>query len=111
FVLTDRGEYVSAAARETVDLLGIILSVNAAYRPDLKGLVEVFHRIAKDWQSPFVPGAIDARRPELELRCGSKPSALTLRDYVHYLQSVFSEYNLCADRRHRLTSEMMACGV
>jgi putative transposase len=111
YLLTDRGEYVSAAARETGDLMGFSLSVNPAYRPDLKGLVEVFHRIAKDWQSPFVPGAIDARRPELELRSGSKPSAMSLRNYVQYLQSVFSEYNLCADRRHRLTSEMMACGV
>jgi len=108
---TDRGEYVSEAARQTCEMLGVSMAVNQAYRPDLKGLVEVLHRIAKDWQSPFVPGAIDARRPEYELRPDAKLSALTLRDYVQFLQSVFSEYNLCADRSHRLTSEMMACGV
>jgi hypothetical protein len=108
---TDRGEYVSAAARLTCEMLGVSLAVNPAYRPDLKGLVEVLHRITKDNQVPFVPGAIDARRPEYELRPSAKLSALTVRDYVLYLQSVFSEYNLCADRSKRMTSEMMACGV
>lgn len=109
---TDRGEYVSAAARRTCEILSISLAVNAAYRPDLKGLVEVLHRIAKDWQSTFLPGAIDARRPELDLRAPSaKQSALTLREYVQYLHGVFAHYNLCADRSHRMTSEMIATGA
>jgi hypothetical protein len=108
---TDRGEYVSAAARETCESLGVSLAVNAAYRPDLKGLVEVLHRITKDWQSTFLPGAIDARRPELELKPSAKHSALTLREYVHYLHGVFGHYNLCADRSHRMTSEMIAAQI
>ena len=105
---TDRGEYVSSAARQTCESLGVSLAVNAAYRPDLKGLVEVLHRIAKDWQSTFLPGAIDARRPELELKTLAKDSALTVREYVHYLQGVSAHYNLCADRTNRMTAEMIA---
>jgi hypothetical protein len=86
--------------------------LNPAYRPDLKGMVEVLHRILKDEQYPFLPGAIDRRRRELELS-GSNPneSVLTLRDYVHYLVGVVNHFNLFADRSDRMTSEMIAAGV
>jgi putative transposase len=107
---TDRGEYVSAGARQTCEMLSLELSIDPPYRPELKGMVEVLHRIAKDEQFGFVPGAIDARRRELELRPNAKLSVMVLRDYVHYLHSVFNEYNLCADRRDRMTSEMIAAG-
>lgn len=110
-VWTDRGEYVSAGARETCLSLGINFAVDPPYRPDLKGLVEVLHRIAKDRQYHFLPGAINARRKELENRPSAKESALTLREYVHYLHGIFSHYNLFADRNHRLTMEMIGAGV
>lgn len=110
-VWTDRGEYVSAGARETCLDLGINFSVDPPYRPDMKGLVEVLHRIAKDKQYHFLPGAINARRKELENRPNAKASALTLRDYVQYLHGIFSHYNLFADRSHRLTMEMIGAGV
>ncbi|WP_081630057.1 DDE-type integrase/transposase/recombinase [Thiomonas sp. FB-6] len=110
-VLTDRGEYVSAAARETCGRLGINLAVNPAYRPELKGMVEVLHRITKDDQFGFVPGAINARRRELELKPSAKESALTLREYVQYLYLMIAHYNLHADRSKRMTAEMIAAGV
>lgn len=110
-VLSDRGEYLSAGARETCLQLAINTAINPAYRPDLKGLVEVVHRIAKDEQYLFLPGAIDARRRELELKPTAKESALTLREYVQFLQGTFAHYNLFADRSHRMTSEMIAAGV
>lgn len=110
-VLGDRGEYLSCGARETCAQLAINFMINAAYRPDLKGLVEVVHRIAKDEQFRFLPGAIDARRRELELRTYAKESVLTLREYVAFLHGIFNHYNLFADRSHRLTSEMIAADV
>lgn len=110
-VWTDRGEYVSAGARETCSYLGMNFAVDPPYRPDMKGLVEVLHRIAKDKQYPFLPGAINARRKELENRPSSKESALTLREYVQYLHGIFSHYNLFADRSYRMTMEMIGAGV
>lgn len=110
-VQADRGEYLSLGARETCQELGINFEINAAYRPDLKGLVEVVHRIAKDEQFQFLPGAIDRRRKELELKPSAKESALTLREYVRFLQDTFSIYNLFADRTHRVPAEMSGAGV
>ena len=107
----DRGEYVSAGARETCLELGINLAITPAYRPDLKGLVEVLHRIAKDEQFPFLPGAINARRKELDLRTDARESALTLREYVQYLHRIFAHYNLFANRDDRMTVEMIGAGV
>jgi putative transposase len=98
-VLSDRGEYLSTGARETCLQLAINTAINPPYRPDLKGLVEVLHRIEKDEQYRFLPGAIDARRRELELKPNAKESALTLREY------------LFADRSDRMTSEMIAVGA
>jgi len=110
-VMCDRGEYLSLGARETCEQLAINFMINAAYRPDLKGLVEVVHRIAKDQQFSFLPGAIDARRRELELKTSGKESALTLREYVAFLHGIFNHYNLFADRSHRMTSEMIAANA
>lgn len=109
--LCDRGEYLGAGARETGKVLGINFEFNPSCRPDLKGLVEVLNRIAKDQQFYFLPGAIDARRKELELKTDIRASAYTLREYVQFLHTIFNHYNLFADRRHRLTSEMIAAGV
>ena len=108
---SDRGEYLSTSARETGKTLGINMSFNPAYRPDLKGLVEVLNRITKDEQYYFLPGAIDARRRELELKPDARESALTLREYVQFLYSTFTHYNLFAPRESRLTSEMLGAGV
>jgi len=110
-LLCDRGEYLSAAARLTAQVLNFNLSFNPAYRPDLKGLVEVLHRVTKDEQFRFLPGAINARRAELELKSNARESVMTTREYVHLLHGLFAHYNLFADRRHRLTTEMMAAGV
>lgn len=110
-LLCDRGEYLSLAASQTYRCLNINAQFAPAYRPDLKGIVEVMHRIAKDQQFEFVPGAINARRRELELKKDARESALTLREYVQYLTGVFAHYNLHAKREYRLTVEMMAAGV
>ncbi|MDD4925571.1 MAG: transposase [Methylotenera sp.] len=110
-LMSDRGEYLSIAARNTSKELGYDATFNPAYRPDLKGLVEVLNRIAKDKQYFFLPGAIDARRKELELRTDYKESAYTLREYAQYLHRIFTHYNLTANRSHRLSSEMIAMGV
>ena len=110
-LMSDRGEYLSAAARNTSKQLGYDATFNPAYRPDLKGLVEVLNRIAKDKQYFFLPGAIDARRKELELRTDYRESAYTLREYAQYLHKIFTHYNLTANRNHRLTSEMIAMRV
>ena len=107
----DRGEYLSEGARETALRLGLNTAFNPAYRPDGKGPVEVVHRIAKDAQfSNFIPGAIDARRRELELRTDAKESALTLREYVQYLYMVFTHHNAHASREHRNTAELISSG-
>lgn len=107
----DRGEYLSAAAKETGLALRLNLEFAPPRRPDWKGTVEVLHRIMKDEQYRFLPGAIDARRKELELRRDAKESALNLREYVQYLHGLFAHYNLYADRSHRMTAEMIAVGV
>ena len=108
----DRGEYLSAGACQTLLRFGFNSAFNPAYRPDLKGVVEVLHRIAKDAQfSDFIPGAIDARRRELDLKTDARESALTLREYVQYLYMVFTQYNAHANREDRMTSEMVAAGV
>ena len=111
-LLCDRGEYLSKGASLTGMQLIPDLSYAAPYRGDWKGGVEVLHRIEKDQQWLFVPGAIDARRAELELR-RSKPeeSVLTLREYAAYLNTIFTKYNFTANRAHRLDAHMMAAGA
>ena len=82
------------------------------YRPDLKGLVEVLHRIAKDAQFQFIPGAMDHRRKEFDLRKSNPAECiLTVREYTHFLHVLFSEYNLTADRSRRVDAHMAAAGV
>jgi len=109
--LFDRGEYLSIGALQTAGELGFNADYAASYRPDWKGLVEVLHRIAKDKQYFFMPGAIDARRKELELRPDAKTSALTLRQYAQYLTWVFAQYNLHSNRDHRMDFSMIGAGV
>lgn len=111
-LLCDRGEYLSKGHRSTATKLLPMTSYTPPYRGDLKGLVEVLHRIEKDAQFLFIPGAIDYRRKELELRkVNPEDCVLTVRDYVQYLYELFCEYNLTADRRHRMTAEMTAAGI
>lgn len=111
-LMCDRGEYLSKAASLTAVELIPCISYAPPYRPDLKGLVEVLHRIEKDAQFMFLPGAMDHRRAEFDLR-KSHPdeSAMTVREYVQYLHLTFSEYNLTADRKHRVDAHMAAAGV
>lgn len=111
-LLCDRGEYLSLAAKNTAAKLIPCMSYAPSYRPDLKGLVEVLHRIEKDQQFFFVPGAIDQRRAEFELRRFDPTEAvLTLPEYVAYLHHVFTIYNLTAPRHERLDAHMHAAGV
>lgn len=112
-ILCDRGEYLSRGASLTGASLQLInMSYTPPYRGDYKGVVEVLHRIEKNEQFMFVPGSIDARRKEYELRkFDSKTSLLTVREYTQYLNSVFNEYNLCADRSHRVDAHMKATDV
>jgi hypothetical protein len=82
------------------------------YRPDLKGIVEVLHRITKDKQHLWIPGAIDARRKEYELRrFDPRTAAFTVSEYVELLHILFAEYNLVADRSHRVDAHMKGAGV
>ena len=111
-LMCDRGEYLSKAASITGAKLIPCLSYAPPYRPDLKGLVEVLHRIEKDRQYLFVPGAIDQRRKEFELRkFDPNQAVLTVREYTQYLYEIFTEYNLTADRSHRVDAHMKAAGV
>ncbi|MBI1887775.1 MAG: transposase [Nitrosomonadales bacterium] len=111
-LMCDRGEYLSKAASLTGAKLIPCLSYAPPYRPDLKGLVEVLHRIEKDRQFLFVPGAIDMRRQEFELRkFNPNEAVLTVREYTQYLYTIFTEYNLTADRTHRVDAHMKAIGV
>lgn len=111
-LLCDRGEYLSKGASSTALELKLDLAYTPPYRPDLKGLVEVLHRIQKDQMFLFVPGAMDARRAEFDLR-KSKPeqSAMTVREFVQYLHILFARYNLCSDRSSRIDAHMKAAGV
>lgn len=112
-LLCDRGEYLSLGASATgVELKLSSLSYTPPYRGDLKGIAEVLHRIEKNAQFSFLPGAIDARKKEYELRkFDNKKSLLTIREYTEYLYSVFTEYNLTADRSNRLDGHMKADGA
>lgn len=111
-LLCDRGEYLSKAAKITGAKLIPCMSYAPPYRPDLKGLVEVIHRIEKDQQYYFVPGAIDQRRVEFELRQFDPTKAvLTIPEYVAYLYQIFTTYNLTAPRQGRLDAHMAAAGV
>jgi len=94
-LMCDRGEYLSKAASLTAIKLIPCMSYAPPYRPDLKGLVEVLHRIEKDAQFLFLPGAMDYRRAEFDLRKSHpEESAMTVREYVQYLHLIFGEYNL-----------------
>ncbi len=111
-LLCDRGEYLSKAAKITGAKLIPCLSYSPPYRPDMKGLVEVIHRIEKDRQYYFVPGAIDQRRVEFELRRYDPSKAvLTIAEYVAYLYQIFLTYNLTAPRQGRVDAHMSAAGV
>lgn len=111
-LLCDRGEYLSQRAKATGMRLLTTLSYTAPFRPDLKGVVEVMHRIMKNVQYHFIPGAMDARRKEYDLR-RSNPAAATMsvRQYMQFLQECFYVYNLTADRSKRLDAHMIAQGV
>lgn len=108
----DRGEYLSLGGRDTARQLGFEMVHTESRRPDLRGTVEVHHRMVKDVQLDFLPGAMNARRKELELRRSTAhESAMTLREYMNVLQAVFLAHNLTANRSDRLTAEMIALGI
>ena len=111
-LLCDRGEYLCIRAKATGMALLTTLSYTAPFRPDLKGVVEVMHRIMKNVQYHFIPGAMDARRKEYDLR-RSNPAAATMsvRQYMQFLHECFYIYNLTADRSKRLDAHMIARGV
>lgn len=110
-ILSDRGEYLSFAAKETAFEIIDNLSLAAPYRADWKGCVEVIHRIEKDHQV-WVPGAIDARRKEYELRkFDPKTAIFTVAEYTQYLYNTFKKYNLTANRQPRIDTHMIADGV
>lgn len=110
-LLGDNGEYKSLAAKETAYEYIERLSFTPPYRPDLKGLVEVLHRITKDHQF-WVEGAIDARRKEFEMRKFDPTKAIyTVRDYFEHLHNICCVYNLTSDRTKRLDADMIADGV
>lgn len=111
-LLCDRGEYLCKAQRVTAQKLLFQSSYTPPYRGDLKGLVEVLHRIAKDAQFLHIPGAMNYRRAELELRRVNPADCVhTVRDYTQYLYEIFSRYNHEADRTHRVNAHMRAAGV
>ena len=111
-LMCDRGEYLSQGHRATALKLIPLTSYAPPYRGDLKGSVEVLHRITKNAQFLFIPGAMDFRRQELELRkVNPADCVLTVREYTRYLYELFSMYNLNADRSHRLDAMMTAEGV
>lgn len=111
-LLCDRGEYLSRAASEDSLAMLLTMSYTPPRRPDYKGIVEVLHRITKNKTYFLVPGAIDARRKEYELRRVQPwKSALTIQEFVHYLFILFREYNLTSDRSHRLDAHMVAANV
>jgi putative transposase len=111
-LLCDRGEYLSKRAKETGMQLIPCLSYTPPFRPDLKGIVEVMHRILKNAQYNFLPGAMDARRAEYDLRKSNPSEAtMTVRHYTEYLHECFFNYNLTADRKHRVDAHMAAAGV
>lgn len=62
--MCDRGEYLLKGHRETAMKLSPLTSYAPPYRGDMKGLVEVLHRIEKDAQLLFVPGENCRRRQE-----------------------------------------------
>ena len=108
----DRGEYLSKRAKATGMRLNLNLSYAPPFRPDLKGIVEVMHRILKNTQYNFLPGAMDARRAEYDLRRSNPAEAtMTVQHYMQYLHECFFHYNLTADRSHRLDAHMVAAGV
>jgi|GEM_PF-740914 len=112
-LLCDRGEYLSAGQRSTAQKkLLPLTSYTPPYAGDLKGLVEVLHRIGKDAQFRFMPGALDHRRKELELS-GVDPAScvLTLREYAQYLYLLFNHYNLHANRENRLDAHMIGADI
>ncbi|MBB5206367.1 hypothetical protein HNQ51_003713 [Inhella inkyongensis] len=112
WLMTDRGEYLSAGHRLTALQLELNTSIAPPYRGDLKGLVEVLHRIAKDQIYGFFPGAMDFRREEMELRKVDPADAvLTVQDFTQVLYEVFDQYNLSADRSKRVDVHMSAAGV
>lgn len=111
-LLCDHGEYLSRGHRATAVKLIPMTRYAPPYRGDLKGIVEVLHRIQKDQQFLFIPGGMDYRRKEFDLRRVDPNEAIfTVREYVQYLQECFTEYNLTANRSHRLDAHMTAAGV
>ncbi|CAN7585603.1 DDE-type integrase/transposase/recombinase [Acidovorax sp. LjRoot118] len=111
-LMCDRGEYLSIAAKATGADVTMNLSYAPPFRPDLKGVVEVMHRIMKDVQYNFMPGAMDARRKEYDLRRSNPSEAtMTVQHYMHFLSECFFRYNLTADRKKRVDAHMIADGV
>lgn len=111
-LLCDRGEYLSQGHRQTSLKLDYDVDFTPPYRGDLKGLVEVLHRIEKDAQFLFIPGAIDFRRDEMDLRKVDPSTAtMTLQEYVAFLTTLFTEYNFTADRTTKLDADMIAARV
>lgn len=107
FLMTDRGEFFCSRARISSLELGMGVKVNPAYTPNLKGMVEVLHRIHNQHMVDWVPGAFNARRKEMELRPDARLSQLTLREYAWLIASDIEMYNLSANRQHRLQMQMI----
>jgi len=107
----DRGEYLSAAALRAAANLGFAIEYNPSYRPDLKGLVEVFNRIQKDEAYGLIPGAFDKRREDIANRPNAKISVYTPVHFLRYLTSFANMKNLTRDCAHICPAELIADGL
>lgn len=111
-LVCDRGEYLSEGARITKGDIGIMdLAHDPSRRPDMKGTGEIRFRLVKE-EIRFIPGAIDARRKEIELRPNMKASVLTLREFAQTLMTRFAFKNAKRSLEpERLTADMVSAGV
>jgi putative transposase len=109
--ICDRGEFLSKASQETAQELSYQLQYNPAYRPELKSSVEVIHRIEKDAQYPFIPGAIDSRKRAVEARVVPEDGVFTIVDFVEFIAREVKHHNLHSSRDYLMTDDMIGLGV
>lgn len=91
-LLGDNGELRDTPVESFIDTLGVKIENAAAYRPDLKGIVESKFKMIKDKVTPYLPGAVLER--EIGMSDDYRLDAtLNLRDFYEIMIYNILRYN------------------
>ena len=107
-ILADRGsEIISNELTSIVENLNIKIQNTGPYRPELKGVVEVFFNLLQQYLAPFLPGAVQKDFNSRGVKDYRKQAVLNIKEYTRILVRCIIYYNKRYLNKYPLTKDMI----